>query len=255
MASDNFYFICNDQHLCISLYYRSLPGKHPRRFDMKKDIKLMISIIKAAPQMKQKIIGSVLLLFIGILSEILTVSFNNSGGLLLIDAAITYYQCSMLVCGANLVQSSATAKKLQTAYPFFIQIPAYFIIFLIMSIYRAYLANKPLDNIPLSQHYAIQCEHILLISLLFFATMIVEIIIHKFFVLGIIALLCTALPLILYANSNALLSNYFYNITLTNAIIAGIFIIIAGSLLSVLVANLLYKYPISAHVMKMNNKV
>ena len=222
---------------------------------MKKDIKLMISIIKAAPQMKQKIIGSVLLLFIGILSEILTVSFNNSGGLLLIDAAITYYQCSMLVCGANLVQSSATAKKLQTAYPFFIQIPAYFIIFLIMSIYRAYLANKPLDNIPLSQHYAIQCEHILLISLLFFATMIVEIIIHKFFVLGIIALLCTALPLILYANSNALLSNYFYNITLTNAIIAGIFIIIAGSLLSVLVANLLYKYPISAHVMKMNNKV
>ena len=222
---------------------------------MKKDIKLMISIIKAAPQMKQKIIGSVLLLFIGILSEILTVSFNNSGGLLLIDAAITYYQCSMLVCGANLVQSSSTAKKLQTTYPFFIQIPAYFIIFLIMSIYRAYLANKPLDNIPLSQNYAIQCEHILLISLVFFATMICEIIIHKFFVLGLIALLCTALPLILYANSNALLSNYFYSITLTNAIIAGIFIIIAGSLLSVLIANLLYKYPISAHVMKMNNKV
>lgn len=222
---------------------------------MKKDIKLMISIIKAAPQMKQKVLGSVLILFIGILSEILTVSFNNSGGLLLIDAAITYYQCSMLVCGSNLVQSSATAKKLQTTYPFFIQIPAYFIIFMILSLYRAYLSGKPMGDIPQPQNYAIQCEHILLISLVFFATMICEIIIHKFFVLGLIALLCTALPLILYANSNALLSNYFYSITLTNAIIAGIFIIIAGSLLSVLTANLLYKHPMSAYVMKANNKV
>ena len=45
-----------------------------------------------------------------------------------------------------------------------------------------------------------------------------------------------------------------YRITSTNAVIIGYLIIIVGSLLSILLANLLYKYPISAHVMKANNK-
>lgn len=45
-----------------------------------------------------------------------------------------------------------------------------------------------------------------------------------------------------------------YRITSTNAVIIGYLIIVVGSLLSILLANLLYKYPISAHVMKANTK-
>jgi hypothetical protein len=46
----------------------------------------------------------------------------------------------------------------------------------------------------------------------------------------------------------------FFKINMKSAIAIGFLIMIAGSLLSILVANLLYKYPISAHVMKENNK-
>ena len=41
---------------------------------------------------------------------------------------------------------------------------------------------------------------------------------------------------------------------MNSAIALGFLIIIAGSLLAILTANLLYKYPISAHMMKENTK-
>lgn len=44
------------------------------------------------------------------------------------------------------------------------------------------------------------------------------------------------------------------SLTLTNAVIIGYLIVISGFLLSPLIANQFYNYPISAHVMKANNK-
>ena len=160
----------------------------------------------------------------------------------------------MVVSGSDIVQSSSAAKKLQTVYPFFILLPAQIIVFTLLSIYRVYLASKPMNDMTQPKNYAVQCEHILIISLVFFVTMICEIIMHKFYVFGIITFVILVVPLILYSDSNALISNFFSSITLTDSILSGLLIIIAGSLLAILTANLLYNHPIADQIIKLNNK-
>ena len=221
---------------------------------MKKELKLMINIIKATPKIKQKIYYSVIAVFLGIISDICSASYNNAGGLIALNGAIILYQCIMVVSGSDIVQSSSAAKKLQTVYPFFILLPAQIIVFTLLSIYRVYLASKPMNDMTQPKNYAVQCEHILIISLVFFVTMICEIIMHKFYVFGIITFVILVVPLILYSDSNALISNFFSSITLTDSILSGLLIIIAGSLLAILTANLLYNHPIADQIIKLNNK-
>ena len=221
---------------------------------MKKEFKLIISIIKATPQIKQKIYYSVLISFLGIISDICTASYNNAAGLMVLSGVLILYQCIMIVCGSDIVQSSTVAKKLQTVYPFFIIIPSQIIIFISLSFYRVYLASKPMNDMTQQKNYAVQCEHILIISLVFFVTMICEIIMQKYYVFGIITFVILVVPLILYSNTNALISNFFFSITLTDSILSGLLIIIAGSLLAILTANLLYNHPIADQIIKLNNK-
>ena len=83
--------------------------------------------------------------------------------------------------------------------------------------------------------------------------MVFEIISYKKLVLGLIGLVFSIIPLVICVVSNNKTLDIFHHISINSAIVAGFLIITAGSLLSILIANLLYKYPVSAHVMKVNN--
>jgi hypothetical protein len=162
----------------------------------------------------------------------------------------------MISSGSSIVQSSASAKKFQTLYPFIVQIPYSIILFALLSWHRVYLASKPLHDISADRNYATQCGLIILYSMLIFFSIIIEIIIRKFFAFGIICISLSLLPIVISISFIGLrMPSLLYKLTLTASIATGFAIVITGSLISILAANLFYKYPISAHIMKVNNRV
>lgn len=222
---------------------------------MKKEIKLIISILKAAPQIKQRVFSTLWVIFFGTVSDICSSGYSLGCGIMIMTGALLFYQCILQVSCTGIAQSSATAKKLQTVFTFYVLIPSNIIIFMLLSAYRVYLAYKPPHNMSLSQNYTLQCESILILSLMFFFTMLSEIILNKFYVIGCAIIVLSVVPLIFWRNFSIFISPHLTSLTLTTSIIAGFMIIIAGSLLSILMANLLYKYPQSAFLMKAATKV
>ncbi|MBR4357215.1 MAG: hypothetical protein IKQ00_04750 [Butyrivibrio sp.] len=221
---------------------------------MKKEFKKIITIIKAAPQLKSQFFIALFLFAGGAFCEFSS-NLGNTGILGIFACISTIYQSIMQSNGSSMVQSSAAAKKFQTLYPFIIQIPYNIIIFAILSWHRVYLADKPLNNMSATCNYATQCSLIILYSMLIFFSIIFQIISNRFFVIGIIFMSLSIVPIVISISFVGLrMQALLYRITSTNAVIIGYLIIIVGSLLSILLANLLYKYPISAHVMKANNK-
>ncbi|WP_026655271.1 hypothetical protein [Butyrivibrio sp. AE3003] len=221
---------------------------------MKKEITKIMTIIKAAPQLKSQIFIGIFLFVGGVFCEFSS-DLGNTGIIGLSTCVCLIYQSIMISSGSSIVQSSASAKKLQTLYPFILQMPFHIIIFALLSWHRVYLSSKPIPDMSADRIYAIQCGLIILYSIAIFIISISEIITRKFFVFGVICICITYAPIILSICFIGIrVPSLLYKLTLTASIAAGFAIVITGSLLSILVANLLYKYPISAHVMKANNK-
>ena len=223
---------------------------------MKRDIHRIITLVKASPNLKTNIICSITMFLSGLTIEIVSSysKSNNIGGIFIINSVLYLYQGILLANKSGLVQSSPSAKKLQTVYPFFIRVPIYLLTFIIISLHRFYITNKVLPDISSEEHYASQCTYILCLSIICFCYLVFEIISYKKLVLGLIGLVFSIIPLVICVMSNNKTLDIFHHISLNSAIVAGFLIITAGSLLSILIANLLYKYPVSAHVMKVNNK-
>lgn len=216
---------------------------------MKKEVKKIITILKATPKLKLNIIASVVLFLLGMIGELLSHS-NLSNMIFFTNSAIFFFMSIVNTSGSGLAQSSPSAKKLQTVYPFYIQIPLYIITFLLISIHRLYIVSKPLPNLSLQESHAKHSTLILAFSVLCINFMLYEILIIKRTLLSIIFMVIIFLPTIIFTS----MLDEFFKINMKSAIAIGFLIMIAGSLLSILVANLLYKYPVSYHVMTENNK-
>ena len=215
---------------------------------MKKEIRKIITIIKTAPRLKSQIIFSAILLLAGILGELLI--YNNFAFMIFFtNSVLFFYQSIMTASGSGLAQSSPAAKKLQTSSPFYIQIPMYIINFLIISLHRLYIASSPLQNVSSKNNFYPQ-DGIFYYSALCFCFLIYEAICYKHVILSSIFLFITLFLMILFT----FILDIFLKISLKGTIALGFLIIIAGSLLAILTANLLYKYPISANMMKQNTK-
>ena len=91
---------------------------------MKKEVKKIITILKATPKLKLNIIASVVLFLLGMIGELLSHS-NLSNMIFFTNSAIFFFMSIVNTSGSGLAQSSPSAKKLQTVYPFYIQIPLY----------------------------------------------------------------------------------------------------------------------------------
>ena len=216
---------------------------------MKKEVKKIITILKATPKLKLNIIASVVLFLLGMIGELLSYS-NLSNMIFFTNSAIIFFMSIVNISGSGLAQSSPSAKKLQTVYPFYIQIPLYIITFLLISIHRLYIVSKPLPNLSLQESYAKHGTLILVFSVLCINCMLYGILFSKRTLLSIIFMVIIFIPTIIFTS----MLDDFFKINMNSSIAIGFLIMIAGSLLSILVANLLYKYPVSAHVMKENNK-
>lgn len=226
---------------------------------MKKEIKKIITIIKAAPQLKTQIFCTLLFLIIGIIFELGTnkvFSYSILSIVYLSTTTMYIFQTIMSVCYSGLVQSSSEAKKLQAKFPLYIKSLINIIFFFIISLHRVYIASKPEPDISIKESISLQCFFILSFSVLCFFLPIYEIISYKFFWLSLVGIVLT-FPIMIWILHAIIHSQSFYsikNLTFIVAIPLGFLILIAGSLLSIFLANLLYKYPISAHVMRFNNK-
>ena len=223
---------------------------------MKKEIRKIITLAKAAPNLKSQIISAIIALLAGIMLEITTAYYSNSiaGGICIINSILFIHQSIMITSGTGLAQSSPSAKKLQTIYPL-LKLPVYIITFVIVSIHRLYLVNNHLQDIPIKDSSAAQCSYILCFSTTCFFFLMLENICYKHLILGCICMIPAAAPIIINAVSYKNNFDIFYHISIKSSIAIGFLIIIAGSLLAFLVANLFYKHPISAHFMKLNYKV
>ncbi|WP_295095326.1 hypothetical protein [Ruminococcus sp.] len=228
---------------------------------MKKDIKLMISIIKAAPQLKFGIINTMLSLSGGICIELASSKFfeyNFLGLLFLSNATEVIYQSIILVSCSGLGQTSSSAKKLQVSFPFYLQLLINSIFFFFISIHRVYIASNPALELSMKENINMQCFGIVFFSALCFISSIFNILSKKFFSLSLVGIISFSVTYMIVFIHSIKHPQFFYNVTVftfPTAITSGFLIIFAGSLLSLLVANLLYKYPLSAHVIKVNNKI
>lgn len=221
---------------------------------MKKEIRKIITIIKAAPNLKANIIASILTLGLGML--ILVLNSVETGKVCLITCTTFIHQTIMIASGSGLIQSSSSAKRMQTFYPFIIEFPCSIIIYTILAFNYVHIAGTPSHDMSLADLQTACCWFIITYSFIIASLQIIESFSCKCFGLGVICITLTVIPyLVLYFNfetNNRL--HLTFPLVPTNTAIIGYLIIIAGFLLSLLVANLLYKYPISAHVMKANNK-
>lgn len=227
---------------------------------MKKEIKKIITIIKAAPQLKTRIITALSFLIAGICFEITakTLSTYNILGLFyLSNVTGQIYQTIMSVSCTGLGQTSSSAKKLQISFPFYIKLLVNSILFFIVSFNSVYIASKPALDMSIKESISLQCFYILMFSTICFLSSIYEILSHKFFGPSLVGMILFSFIFVTMITYSIVHPQSFFNITNLTfpiAITLGFLILIAGSLLSTLLANLLYKYPISAHVMRVNNK-
>ncbi|WP_294242891.1 hypothetical protein [Pseudobutyrivibrio sp.] len=215
---------------------------------MKKEVKKIITILKATPKLKLNIIASIISLIIGIIF----LALRSSALGLICTSSCTFFihEAIMLPAGSGLVQTSSSAKKLQAFYPFIVQLLCSIIIY--SSLFFYYTNNSEISTIEMSS----SSFFIIFLSYMIAAFQIIETLNCKCFGLGTICALLPNIPFLVMAlnhEANYLLDLVF-SLAPTNAVIIGYLMILAGSLLSILLANLLYKYPISAHVMKANNK-
>lgn len=215
---------------------------------MKKEIRKIITIIKAAPNLKANTISSIITLCVGMILLAKQGFLTGTGKILFITCTTFIQQAIMLSSGSGLIQSSSSAKRMQTFYPCIIQFPFSILMYTIIAFHSIYIDTT--FDISWS------CWFIILYSILIAGLEIMPHVNYKYFGFGFI---CTMLIIIPYA---VIICNFEkHNIlhlpsslALTNAVIIGYLIVITGSLLSILIANLLYKSPISAHVMKANTK-
>ena len=221
---------------------------------MKKEIRKIITIIKAAPNLKANIIASILTLGLGML--ILVLNSIETSKLCLITCTTFIHQTIMTASGSGLIQSSSSAKRMQTFYPFIIEFPCSIIIYTILAFNYVHVAGTPSHDMSLADLQTACCWFIITYSFIIAGLQIIESFNFKCFGLGVICITLTVIPyLVLYFNfetNNRL--HLTFPLAPTNTAIIGYLIIIVGSLLSILLAKLLYKYPISAHVMKANTK-
>ena len=80
---------------------------------MKKEIRKIITIIKAAPNLKANITTYIIMLGLGVLSFVQKNSIETSK-LCLIACTSFIHQTIMTASGSGLIQSSSSAKRMQT---------------------------------------------------------------------------------------------------------------------------------------------
>ena len=110
----------------------------------------------------------------------------------------------------------------------------------------------------MKENINMQCFGIVFFSALCFISSIYNILSKKFFSLSLVGIISFSVTYMIVFIHSIKHPQFFYNVTVftfPTAITSGFLIIFAGSLLSLLVANLLYKYPLSAHIIKVNNKI
>jgi len=218
---------------------------------MKKNIKLTITAIKASPQFKSSIIIQIILFISYILLLLSGSDIVYTNSILVALPPVTFFQLIMATNGSGIVRSSAYAKKLQTGYPIFLLFLVNVIIFSLFSLLISCASNTLSDSLSAQDIQTLQSSSVIFISILMVVNEISEIIMYKFYVVGIICLtLFVLIPyLYIYITKPSVI-----NIPMPNAFLTGLLIITAGSLLSYLTANLLYKYPICGFVIKNTNK-
>ena len=222
---------------------------------MKKEIRKIITIIKAAPNLKANITTYIIMLGLGVLSFVQKNSIETSK-LCLITCTSFIHQTIMTASGSGLIQSSSSAKRMQTFYPFIIEFPCSIIIYTILAFNYVHIAGTPSHDMSLADLQTACCWFIITYSFIIAAIHLIKSFSYKRFGLGMICAILAIIPFLViifnFETNNRL--HLHSSLTLTNAVIIGYLIVISGFLLSPLIANRFYNYPISAHVMKANTK-
>lgn len=138
---------------------------------MKKEFKLMINIIKAAPQLKTRIINTLLFLIGGTLLEIgasIHISYGVIGAVYLSITTTDIFKAIMSVSCSGLGQTSSSSKKLQVKFTFYIQLFMNIIFFFVISLHRVYIANKPALDMSIKEDISLHCFNIILFCVICF---------------------------------------------------------------------------------------
>ena len=226
---------------------------------MKKEFKLMINIIKAAPQLKTRIINTLLFLIGGTLLEIgasIHISYGVIGAVYLSITTTDIFKAIMSVSCSGLGQTSSSSKKLQVRFAFYIQLFMNIIFFFVISLHRVYIANKPALDMSIKEDISLHCFNIILFCVICFFLFIYETISPKFVRLSVFCMLLPFITIMILITLTIKHSHSIFdisNLTFPIAIVTGLLLIISGSLLSIILASLLYKFPISERFMIVNN--
>lgn len=208
-----------------------------------KDIKMGFTLSKYGLKVKLQLGMAAFFFAIGVVVDIVSKGSSYIGGFYIILAGMFIFQCIISMDASTLIQSSGYKKKIQITYPYFAVIPLVVLFYTIMAIIHGIMANSPIGELTAAQSYDRQVAYLFSMNVLLFTTLVYFGICYKYFMIGMIVLLATVMPLtMLTANSEAWIVSHF---SLSGVIIMGYAVLVIGFAISILLSNALYRKPLS----------
>lgn len=180
---------------------------------------------------------------IGLFIDIMSKGSSYIAGFYVVLAGMFIFQCIISMDASTLIQSSGYKKKIQTSFPYMAVIPLVTVFYTILAVAHGIMAGYPIDGRTLTESYNIQVAYLFAMSILLFITLLYFGICYKFFMVGMILLIATIMPLSMF------ISKYeewiFSTFSLSQVIILGYILIAVGFVVSVLLSKAFYRKPLS----------
>ncbi|WP_026657944.1 hypothetical protein [Butyrivibrio sp. AC2005] len=213
---------------------------------MKKDLKLIFKLLKYGPNGKKQFLFMGVFTVFGIVMNLTAEAESVVWGLYLLLPCSYVVQMIYPLCYSSLYQSSPLKKKTQTYLPYLVMIPLALILFTLMVVIHVVAAKHGAAGYTMEEYTAMQSRYILITGIMAFCMYTYIGICYKYFVGGMIGLFVIVIPLVFLSQFSK--NDPIYNFaaqSLTRSVVIGYVLIILGCIMSVVLANLLYKKELS----------
>lgn len=214
------------------------------------DIKMGFALTKYGLKLKLQLGMAAVFFILGIVIDVNSKGSTYLGGFYIVLAGMFIFQCIISMDASTLIQSSGYKKKMQIRYPYAAVIPLVVGFYTIIVIVHGIMAQNPMDGLTAAQNYDRQVTYLFAMNLLLFATLLYFGLCYKYFIVGMLMLFAVVFPLTIFiSNFQEWIVNTF---TLTSAIIMGYVLMAVGFAVSILLANVFYRKPLSRLAVRVN---
>ena len=208
-------------------------------------------LLKYSAQLKRSIIFMVIIGICGFFMEFASSESQSFiGGFYIFLFPVMIGQMLFTLSMSGLIQSSSYKKKLQTGFPFMVQLPITGISLFVVIAHRAWIVKHGTPGISDAENYTSQAAYIFWLGVIIFFSLVYFGVCYKFFVASLVVF-CIIVAVVMTGMHNEYLGlNSIVGKSFEVSVAITVILYLLGNLVSYLISNLLYKCDMSEYMIK-----